>query len=102
MSKQVNVEAFAVGEDGAKAAVSGATGKMAIIRRDSDSPYKYTVDMADIDKIANVEKKIPLEWIDRENTYVKQEFIDYCRPLIQGELSLVMHDGLPKHMKLTK
>ena len=102
MSKQDNDEAFAVGEAGAKAAVSGATGKMAIIRRDSDSPYKYTVDMADIDEIANVEKKIPLEWIDRENAYVKQEFIDYCRPLIQGELSLVMSDGLPKHMKLTK
>ena len=102
MSKQDNDEAFAVGEAGAKAAVSGATGQMAIIRRYSDKPYKYSVDMADIDEIANVEKKIPLEWIDRENAYVKQEFINYCRPLIQGELSLVMREGLPKHMKLSK
>lgn len=93
-------EAFAAGGAAAKAAVSGETGKMAVIRRVSQSPYEFDIDTADIENIANVEKKIPLEWIDRERAYVKQELIDYCRPLIQGEISPIMKDGLPMHMKL--
>lgn len=93
-------EAFESGGAAAKAAVEGKSGKMAIITRVADTPYEYVIDTADIDKIANVEKKIPLDWIDRDNCCVKQEFIDYCRPLIQGEVKTIMKDGLPVHMKL--
>ena len=53
-----------------------------------------------IDKIANIEKKIPLEWIDVENNYVKQELIDYLKPLIQGEVKQIYKDGLPQHITL--
>ncbi len=93
-------EAFEAGCTAAKAALAGDSGKMAVIKRVADKPYEYLIDTADIDKIANVEKKIPLSWIDRENCSVTQEFINYLRPLIQGELKLIMKDGLPRHMKL--
>jgi 6-phosphofructokinase 1 len=50
--------------------------------------------------LANVEKKIPDEWIINDGTYVSQEAIDYMKPLIQGELLPYMVDGLPMHIKL--
>lgn len=93
-------ESFAVGEASARAAVSGKTAEMSIIRRVSDSPYKYEVDTADIFSIANIEKTIPQEWICDDGTNLTEEFITYCRPLIQGEIKTITENGLPKHLKI--
>ena len=43
---------------------------------------------------------MPLEWITDDNTFVSDELIHYIRPLIQAELSPVMVDGLPRHLRL--
>jgi 6-phosphofructokinase 1 len=56
----------------------------------------------DIHKIANIEKKIPLEWIDVDNNYVKEELVNYLKPLIQGEVKQIYKDGLPQHINLKK
>ena len=55
-------------------------------------------DIYDIHDIANVEKKIPLEWIDEKNHQMKKEFIEYAKPLIIGELTPIFKDGLPQHL----
>ena len=94
-------EAFNCGKKGADLAFEGESGKMVYMDRVSNDPYKieYKV-FDDIHKIANLEKKLPLEWIDVENNYVKQELIDYIRPLIQGEVNQIYKDGLPQHITL--
>ena len=75
------------------------TGKMVIMKRISNNPYKIEYGYwDDIHQIANIEKKIPLEWIDQENNQVKQELIDYMRPLIQGEVKQIYKDGIPQHL----
>lgn len=56
----------------------------------------------DIYRIANEEKTIPDAWINEEGTYVKEEYLEYCRPLIIGELEPFMVDGLPRHLVLRK
>ena len=96
-------EAYKCGMKGADLAYAGESGKMVIMNRVSNNPYtiKYEV-FDDIHKIANVEKKIPLEWIDVDNNYVKQELIDYLKPLIQGEVKQIYKDGLPQHIVLKK
>jgi len=43
---------------------------------------------------------VPKEWITQNGTYVSQEFIDYARPLIIGELTPFMVDGLPRHLTI--
>ena len=48
------------------------------------------------------EKKIPIEWINDSHNGVKQEFIDYVLPLIQGEPKLPKEDSLPRFAKLKK
>ena len=59
-----------------------------------------TTDVADVSEIANYEKKVPLEWISSSGNYVTDDFINYVRPLIQGELSPTMVKGLPAHIQL--
>jgi len=94
-------EAFQVGGAAVKAAFEGETGKMIILKRVSDDPYICITDIYDIHKIANVEKKVPIDWINQEGDYVTSEFVNYVRPLIQAELTPIMVDGLPRHLYYT-
>lgn len=93
-------EAYQVGGAAVKAAFEGETGKMIILKRVSDDPYLCVTDIYDVHKIANVEKKVPKEWINEEGDYVTEEFLNYVRPLIQAELTPMMVDGLPRHLRL--
>ena len=91
-------EAYQVGGTAVSAAFAGETGKMVILKRVSSDPYICTTDLYDVDKIANVEKKVPLEWITEDGTNVSQDLINYIRPLIQAELSPIMITGQPRHI----
>lgn len=93
-------EAFQVGGAAVKAAFEGETGKMIILKRVSDDPYICITDIYDVHKIANVEKKVPREWINEAGDYVTQDFVNYVRPLIQAELTPMMVDGLTRHLRL--
>ena len=96
-------EAYHCGMKGADLAYSGESGKMVIMKRVSSNPYKVKYEVFDdIHKIANVEKKVPLEWIDFDNNYVKDELVEYIRPLIMGEVKQIYKDGLPQHITLKK
>ncbi len=100
VSRRDITEAFMAGSEAAQAAFNGETGKMIIFTRTSNEPYNITTSTYDVDKIANVEKLVPDEWIINDGTYVSDEFIAYCRPLIIGELIPFMVDGLPRHLYL--
>lgn len=93
-------EAFQVAGAAVKAAFEGETGKVVILKRVSDDPYICVTDIYDVHKIANIEKKVPLEWISEDRTYVKQELLNYIRPLIQAELTPIMSNGVPSHLNL--
>ncbi len=100
MTSRVDItEAFQVGGAAVKAAFEGETGKVIILKRISDDPYICITDCQDVHKIANIEKKVPLEWIT-DDDYVTEDLIHYIRPLIQAELSPIMVNGLPKHLRL--
>ena len=94
-------EAFQVGAAAVKEAFQGETGKMVILKRISDDPYICVTDIYDVHKVANVEKKVPMEWINETGDYVTSEFVHYVRPLIQAELTPIMTDGLPRHLYYT-
>lgn len=92
-------EAFNVGGAAVKAAFEGETGKVVVLKRVSDDPYLCITGIADVHEIANVEKKVPLEWISGDDQVTK-DLIHYIHPLIQAELSPIMVDGLPRHLTL--
>lgn len=95
-------EAFMVGSAAVKAAVEGNTGKMITIERVSDDPYRSQAGIYDIHDIANNERIVPREWINEEGDYVTEEFVNYVKPLIQGELQPFMVNGLPQHLVVKK
>lgn len=102
LASRVDVnEAFMVGGAAVKAADEGDSGKMVVIDRVSDDPYQCATGIYDVHKIANGEKLVPREWITKDGTYVTEEFIDYVRPLIQGDSPSVMVDGIPRHLYMS-
>ena len=93
-------EAFMVGGAAVKAADEGDSGKMVVIDRISDDPYMSATGIYDVHRIANEEKLVPRNWVNKEGNYVTEDFIDYIRPLIQGDYQPIMVNGLPRHLVL--
>jgi 6-phosphofructokinase 1 len=91
-------EAYQVGGAAVKAAFEGHTGEMVGIRRISNDPYQYVTETVDVRRVANLEKKVPLEWINDRHTYMRDAFFQYARPLIQAELPPFYIDGLVRHL----
>ena len=95
-------ESFAVGEAAALAALAGKTGMMAALKRVSDAPYLCTTELHDIHDIANLEKTVPLSYIDAENYRLREPFFAYARPLIESEVEPEYIRGLPRHLTLPR
>lgn len=91
-------EAYQVGGAAAKAAFEGHSGEMVALKRLSDEPYQCTTELVDIAKVANFEKKVPLEWVNDNYTDMLEPFKRYARPLIQAELTPMYIAGLPRHI----
>ncbi|MBE5877156.1 MAG: 6-phosphofructokinase [Lachnospiraceae bacterium] len=96
------LEAYQVGGAAVKAADEGDSGQMVVLQRISDDPYQCATAVKDVHKIANDEKCVPREWINKDGTYVTDDFITYVRPLIQGDVAPVMVDGIPRHLYTPK
>lgn len=93
-------EAYQVGGASVEAAYRGETGKMCAIRRISDMPYRTETEMVDVQKVANLEKHVPDDWISPVGMHVTEAFHHYARPLIQAELTPIYIDGVPRHLHL--
>ncbi|MGL5438084.1 MAG: 6-phosphofructokinase [Lachnospiraceae bacterium] len=91
-------EAEQAGRKGIQAALQGETGKMIAFARTSQEPYAMTCRTVDVNEVCNQEKTVPAEWITAGGSDIGQAFIDYVRPLIQGEVSHPMEDGIPKYL----
>lgn len=91
-------EAYELGIAGAKYAIEGNTGFIPVLKRISDAPYRSAIEYADLKSIANVEKKVPLEWINKAHNNVTDNMLEYVKPLINGEIMLPYKNGLPDHL----
>ena len=101
MASRVDIdEAFMVGGAAVKAADEGDTGKMVVIDRVSDDPYMAATGIYDVHRIANEEKLVPREWMNKDATNVTKDFVDYIKPLIQGDYQPIMVNGMPRHLVL--
>ena len=96
-------ESFSAGKAAVENAVAGVTDKMVGFERAYENgKYKCSTKLFDLTVVANTEKKIPREWINEAGNGLKQEFIDYVLPLVQGETELPKEDGLPRFVRLKK
>jgi 6-phosphofructokinase 1 len=79
-------EAQLVGEVAVRTAVQGTTGQMVTLVRESNSPYRCTTGLADVEAVANAERPVPDEFINAEANFVTPAYLEYARPLIGGPL----------------
>ena len=75
-------EACRIGAEAVTFAVNGATGVMAGFRRVSNFPYLVSYECVDILEVANLEKKVPLEWISSDGCDITDDIVNYIKPLI--------------------
>lgn len=93
-------ESFLLGGEAVNLASKGLNKVMLTINRVKSNPYTTEIGYEDVSKIANMEKTIPLEWINKAGNDITQELIDYMRPLIEGQPDIEYRDGLPYYLPI--
>jgi 6-phosphofructokinase 1 len=97
-----SAEAAACGEAAVRAAVEGKSGYMVKLVRLQNEPYKWTTGLQPLQDIANVEHLIPRDWFTGDGFLPNEKFVEYARPLIEGEVRAPLEGGLPKYVMLEK
>jgi 6-phosphofructokinase 1 len=93
-------QAYAVGKAAVEFALAGKSSVMATIVRKSSRPYKWEVGEAPLSEVANVEKKMPRDFISDDGFGITAACREYLSPLIQGEDYPPYRDGLPDYVTL--
>lgn len=101
LASAVDVEqARAVGRVAVELALEGQSGVMPVIRRISDTPYRWDIEVAPLGRIANKEKKLPRKFITASGFGITAAARRYLAPLIQGQAWPVFRpDGLPHYIR---
>lgn len=86
--------AYEIGLEAVKNAVSEIKDVMVALEGpEKESKFKNIP----LTNVAGIERSFPLEWYDSQSNSVEKEFLDYVRPLIQGEPSIDIKGGLPSY-----
>lgn len=93
-------QAYAMGKAAVEFALEGHNAVMPTIERLSSKPYKWKVGMAQLAKVANVEKMMPKNFISRDGFGITDKCREYLLPLIKGEDYPPYKDGLPAYVRL--
>ncbi|TBR15347.1 MAG: 6-phosphofructokinase [Rugosibacter sp.] len=93
-------QAYAVGKAAVDMALAGKNAVMPAIRRLADYPYRWDIVEAPLDQVANVEHKMPAEFITADGFGITEAARRYLAPLIAGEDTPPFRDGLPDYVSL--
>ena len=103
IASRVDVEqAYAVGKAAVELAVTGKNAVMPAITRESNTPYRWAIKETPLEDVANLERKMPLEFISDDGFAITRSCRDYLEPLIEGEEYPPYLNGLPRFTKLRK
>ncbi|MBK7743258.1 MAG: 6-phosphofructokinase [Betaproteobacteria bacterium] len=94
------LHAYAVGKAAVELALAGHNAVMPAITRTSDQPYRWKITVAPLAKVANVEKKLPRNFITADGYGITARARAYLAPLIRGEDPPPFKDGLPQYVRL--
>jgi len=93
-------QAYAMGKAAVELALKGRNSVMPTVVRKSNKPYKWTIGVADLSKVANVEKMMPADFISADGFGITAKCRTYLEPLIKGEDYPPYKDGLPQYVRL--
>jgi ATP-dependent phosphofructokinase / diphosphate-dependent phosphofructokinase len=93
-------QAYAVGKAAVELALAGKNAVMPAIVRVSDKPYRWKIGVAPLERVANVEKKMPRDYITGDGFGITAKARRYLSPLVRGEDFPPFKDGLPRYVRL--
>jgi 6-phosphofructokinase len=93
-------QAYALGKSAVELAIAGKNAVMPIVVRDSSNPYRWHLEDVALSKVANVEKKVPREFISQDGYGITDACREYLLPLIAGEAYPPYENGLPQYIQL--
>ena len=93
-------QAYELGKHAVELALKGHNAVMPTVDRISDTPYRYKIGMAQLSKVANVEKFMPRDFITADGFGITAKCKRYLTPLIQGEDPPKYKNGLPVYVTL--
>jgi 6-phosphofructokinase 1 len=94
-------QATAVGRAAVEYAVKGRNGVMPVIVRTKDAPYRWKIEPAPLESIANQERTMPADFIRDDGYGITDTARRYLEPLIRGEAPpRYGRNGLPKYVSL--
>ena len=97
----VDVEqAYALGKEAVKLALHGHNAIMPVIKREQDSPYRWSIEHVSLKDVANQEKKMPDSFIREDGFGITNACRRYLSPLIQGEAYPPYVSGIPDYVRL--
>jgi 6-phosphofructokinase 1 len=101
LASKTDVEqSYAVGRAAVLMALAGKNAVMPAITRVSDKPYRWKITEAPLEKVANVEKMLPKDYIAKDGFGITEKARRYLAPLIRGEDPPPYKDGLPQYVRL--
>lgn len=95
-------QAYAVGQAAVELAVSGVNAVMPTIVRTSNKPYKWEIGQAPLADVANIEEKMPNDYISDDGFFITGKCYEYLSPLIQGEDYPTYTNGIPDYVQLKR
>jgi len=93
-------QSYAVGKAAVELAVKGMNSVMPTIVRVSSRPYRWKIGVAKLSDVANVEKKMPRDYITADGFHITAKCRTYLEPLIAGEAFPPFERGLPRYVRL--
>ncbi len=93
-------QSYAVGKAAVEFAAKGMSGVMPTIVRTSGKPYRWKIGVAKLTDVANVEKKMPRDFITADGFHITTKCRNYLQPLVSGEAYPPFENGLPKYVRL--
>ncbi|MGH8258035.1 MAG: 6-phosphofructokinase, partial [Steroidobacteraceae bacterium] len=101
IASKVDVEqAYAVGRAAVEYALRGMNAVMPAIRRRASHPYRWDIVPVPLAEVANVEKKVPRDFISADGFGITAACRRYLAPLIAGEDYPPYRDGLPAYVRI--
>ncbi len=95
-------QAYAVGQAAVEYALAGKNSVMVTIERLAGEEYSWRLGEVGLDKVANIEKKMPSDFISRDGFGITQLARTYLAPLIEGEDYPPYLNGVPNYARLAK
>ena len=93
-------QAYALGRSAVELALQGKNSVMPTIVRVSSAPYQWKIGFASLEEVANVEKKMPKDFISDDGFGITAACREYLEPLIFGEDYPPYVNGLPDYVTL--